>query len=163
MAKQCSKCGKKKPLSEFHKNISAPDGLRLYCKDCASIYAKNYRQINRTKVNKQKKEYRQIHKTELVERDKEYYQTKKGKFNNRKRRLRNKYEITIEAHRLIYILQNGKCAICKQPTAYDKMSTDHDHQTGKVRGLLCHQCNIGLGNFKDNLKSLRNAVRYLKS
>ena len=161
MVKQCSKCGKKKSLSEFHKNTSAPDGLRLYCKGCASIYAKNYRNINRTKVNGQKKKYRQIHKTELIERDRKYYQTKKGKFNNRRRHLRNKYGITVEAHRLMYILQNGKCAICKQPTAYDKMDTDHDHITGKVRGLLCRRCNVGLGNFNDDPKILKSAARYL--
>jgi len=40
---------------------------------------------------------------------------------------------------------------------------DHDHETGKFRGMLCHHCNRGLGNFKDKIENLEKAIEYLKS
>lgn len=64
-----------------------------------------------------------------------------------------------------YIRFDGKCEICgtTDPKGfYKKFHTDHDHKTGVVRGLLCDQCNKGLGNFKDSIVFLKSAVRYLK-
>ncbi len=79
------------------------------------------------------------------------------------RALKRAYNLTLEQHEQLYVDQNGCCAICKQSIAYDKMNTDHDHKTGKIRGLLCWSCNLMLGNAKDNLDTLRTAVRYLSS
>jgi hypothetical protein len=67
--------------------------------------------------------------------------------------------------------QNGVCAICGQPeVAIDKrtniiklLAVDHDHQTGKVRGLLCQKCNHGIGNFNDNQVNLQLAIQYLNN
>lgn len=56
--------------------------------------------------------------------------------------------------------QHGKCAICGKE-ANDNLRADHNHQTGKMRGLLCDNCNWGLGNFKDNTVYLQNAIDYL--
>src|SRR3990167_595903 len=66
--------------------------------------------------------------------------------------------------------QNKRCAICKlrldllqsDKIGRTRITIDHCHETGKVRGLLCGCCNVGLGQFRDNKKSLKNAVRYLK-
>jgi hypothetical protein len=61
--------------------------------------------------------------------------------------------------------QDGLCAICHQPNTHKKhkrLSVDHDHATGRVRGLLCHTCNVGLGAFKDNVEVLAQAIEYLK-
>jgi len=64
--------------------------------------------------------------------------------------------------------QNGKCAICKKPETRKtgnkirELSIDHCHKTGKVRGLLCDSCNNGLGRFKDSVKLLESALKYLK-
>jgi hypothetical protein len=58
-------------------------------------------------------------------------------------------------------LGNG-CAICKVELTSNKVHIDHCHSTGKVRGLLCELCNKGLGQFKDNITNLENAINYLK-
>lgn len=64
--------------------------------------------------------------------------------------------------------QNYKCAICGQEISLFGSSqkliahVDHDHKTGKVRGLLCKECNTGLGKFRDNIEYLLSAVSYLK-
>jgi hypothetical protein len=56
--------------------------------------------------------------------------------------------------------QNGCCDICKQPSERT-LHVDHDHVTGKVRGLLCAACNFGLGAFRDSVLDLRRAIEYL--
>ena len=57
----------------------------------------------------------------------------------------------------------GKCEICQTPVEHGSVHIDHCHATGKVRGLLCHLCNKGLGAFKDNIKALRSAANYLEN
>jgi len=56
--------------------------------------------------------------------------------------------------------QEGKCSICL--TKPKKLFVDHDHVTGKVRGLLCRHCNFGIGHFKDNIAYLKSAIEYLE-
>lgn len=62
--------------------------------------------------------------------------------------------------------QKYRCLICRRKFdgdgRYDRLHIDHDHKTGKVRGLLCHNCNTGLGVFRDKKISLENAIRYLE-
>jgi hypothetical protein len=60
--------------------------------------------------------------------------------------------------------QSNSCAICKTPeNNLDRsLAVDHNHLTGKVRGLLCNSCNLGLGKFKDNIEILENALKYMK-
>jgi hypothetical protein len=59
--------------------------------------------------------------------------------------------------------QDGKCAICGThfPTE-ESVQLDHDHKTGRARGLLCSPCNVGLGAFRDNVEALRSAADYLE-
>jgi hypothetical protein len=60
--------------------------------------------------------------------------------------------------------QGGVCKICgtdKPWSRSGKFTIDHDHATGRVRGLLCHNCNLGLGKFKDSIEFLRKAMEYL--
>lgn len=56
-------------------------------------------------------------------------------------------------------LQDGLCAICGVP---NPEHVDHDHRTGAVRGILCFNCNGGLGQFRDNIAHLERAITYLK-
>ena len=68
--------------------------------------------------------------------------------------------ITLLEYRRLYQLQEGKCSICNT-SPKGNLSVDHNHQTGKVRGLLCSQCNLGLGIFQDNPNLLLKATAYL--
>jgi len=76
--------------------------------------------------------------------------------------LKIKFNINIEQYNQLFYLQNHRCAICKDecPTGR-QLAVDHDHKTGKIRGLLCMECNIGLGKFKDSVDLLSKAISYL--
>jgi hypothetical protein len=77
-----------------------------------------------------------------------------------------KHGITIEDYYRILAKQKGKCAICRtEKPGHSRMlffCVDHDHKTGKVRGLLCDDCNLGIGKLKDSRGNLLRAWRYLR-
>ncbi|CAB4129403.1 Recombination endonuclease VII [uncultured Caudovirales phage] len=76
---------------------------------------------------------------------------------------KNKYGISILEFDAMFENQKGICAICNQKFKSSVTTCiDHNHETGKVRGLLCHWCNTGMGLFKDSIQTLENAVQYLK-
>jgi hypothetical protein len=79
---------------------------------------------------------------------------------NRKRRTGT----TKEQYEQAFIEQKGCCAICKTHQSELKVSlcADHDHITGKFRGLLCRKCNVGIGFFKDSPELLLKAINYLE-
>ncbi|MDQ3747961.1 MAG: endonuclease VII domain-containing protein [Acidobacteriota bacterium] len=82
----------------------------------------------------------------------------------RKSRLKYNYGITLDRYYELLEKQNGVCAICGEPQNIEthSLSVDHCHVTGKVRGLLCHKCNIALGLMRDNVLLLINAIEYLR-
>jgi len=71
-----------------------------------------------------------------------------------------RYGITPEEYSAMETKQNKKCKICQEE---DKLFVDHDHETGMVRGLLCHHCNTMLGLAKDSPQILEGAIAYLRS
>jgi len=73
-----------------------------------------------------------------------------------------KYRITYNDYIKALKKQNNKCGICKQEFKEDNFYFDHNHKTKKFRGLLCSNCNLGIGLLKDNKKIINNAVKYLK-
>lgn len=81
--------------------------------------------------------------------------------------LRSKYGISLDQYEDMYQAQRGLCAICRQQEKSENqygvkvLAIDHDHKTGVIRGLLCHNCNRALGLFKDNPISLQGALAYL--
>ena len=82
--------------------------------------------------------------------------------------LKRRYGITLDEYWEIFESQNGGCAICGSETANNKRATkylplfiDHCHSTNKVRGLLCSNCNHGLGQFKDSPELLDQAIQYV--
>lgn len=75
------------------------------------------------------------------------------------------YRLSVEDYQNMIESQGNRCAICGEYELLDyskKLCVDHDHSNGKVRGLLCRKCNIGLGGFRDNEQTLKNAIDYLK-
>jgi len=79
-----------------------------------------------------------------------------------KSRLR-KYGMTTDQYKAMLADQGGTCRICTQTLRESSTHIDHDHATGRVRGLLCQKCNVGLGHFRDNPEILRCAAIYLES
>jgi len=88
--------------------------------------------------------------------------------NDRRRKgLWENYKITLVEYEILYKKQKGLCKICKEKTTgrgavKNTLAVDHDHKTGKIRGLLCIHCNTGLGLFRDNQSLLNEAINYLK-
>lgn len=81
----------------------------------------------------------------------------------RRNSLKSKYGITPGQYEEMLVSQGGVCAICgSHPIAEQLLSVDHCHTTGKVRGLLCQSCNIGIGHFEDSPSILEKAISYLK-
>lgn len=84
-------------------------------------------------------------------------------------KIKRAYGIDEEDFQAMYISQNGKCAICNEDialrskieTKYHSACVDHCHETGKVRDLLCSDCNRGLGFFKDDVNIINNVLKYL--
>jgi|SRR5271165_2022089 len=95
---------------------------------------------------------------------KKYQQSEKGKLYAIKHRLKTRYGLTEEQYNTMLDEQHSACAICDthQSLLNKKLCVDHDHITGKVRGLLCDACNVGLSRFKDNIDIIFNAINYLK-
>lgn len=72
-----------------------------------------------------------------------------------------KYGVTPSAYNVLVSKQDGRCAVCgSRPKS---LCVDHDHKTGRVRGLLCHRCNQGIGLFLDDTSLLGQAVVYLQA
>lgn len=91
------------------------------------------------------------------------YKSKYNPVAKRRYVLKSTYGLTVEDYDAILSSQDNKCAICKSDTPYGKgrFHVDHNHETGEIRGLLCHYCNLALGNFKDNVSNLLSAIAYL--
>lgn len=94
---------------------------------------------------------------------------KNNPLQDRKNKLKSQYGITLDEYDLIFDEQGGLCAICGKAEesrnnqgVIGRLQVDHDHETGKVRGLLCQKCNRGLGFFDDNISKLINAAKYLE-
>jgi hypothetical protein len=144
--KKCRKCGENKDLSEFYKGVKHKGGYRHICRECVTVEARKYRQTPGWRAYLKK-----------------YNQSDKGKATVRRYELKRKYGITKEDYDNIHKQQQGRCAICGEIEArLEKMLVvDHCHASGKVRGLLCTNCNFLIGHAKDNLDVLASAASYL--
>ena len=92
----------------------------------------------------------------------EYYTNNKDSLRDYK--FRTTYGIGLEDYERLSEQQNGVCKICEKPCKSGrKLSIDHSHTTNKVRGLLCLNCNRGIGNFNDDVQLLSKAIRYLNA
>lgn len=153
--KICTQCKQEKPYTEFHRtgsNTRAIGKVRAQCKLCT-----NYN-------NQQRYPFYHTKNKDLISQ-----RRKKRHFMVRRHTLKKLYGISEEIYNKLSEAQQNVCAICRQPETklrfgtLCKLSVDHDHETGSVRGLLCLNCNIGLGNFKENPTFLQAAATYIGS
>ena len=81
--------------------------------------------------------------------------------------IKKKYGITKDEYQVLLKSQNNSCSICYVDfLARDtkrKPHIDHDHETGKIRGILCGPCNMGIGQLKDSIEIVESALKYLKN
>jgi hypothetical protein len=114
---------------------------------------------NRKKLLKNSNEYQKIYRLNNRE-----LLRQKGIVNN----LKYNYKITMNDYNTLLKNQNNVCKICKQKETAKykgklrKLSVDHCHKTGKIRGILCMKCNRGIGYFNDNILLFKNVIKYLK-
>ena len=94
----------------------------------------------------------------------EYNQRPEIKARKKELALQAKYGITMKEYDRLFFLQKGRCAICPTTLERDRDThVDHDHNTGKVRGLLCGPCNRAIGLLQDDPQRCKNAATYLET
>jgi hypothetical protein len=160
--KHCGGCNLDKSLLEFHKNKLHKDGLSIQCKDCQKARAKEWYHSH--------KEYMKEYRLRTTERRKEvrlrYSKANREKLREYERNydLLKNYGISRSRYLLMRKKQGDKCLICEVPQSEceREFNVDHDHKTGNIRGLLCCNCNIGIGNLHDDAKLLTRAIEYLR-
>lgn len=135
-------------------------------------YIKKWKNENRDKINERTNELRRINpEINKASRERE----KVARYRNPERTKRRigqgiakRRGITFEQYESLYQEQNGLCKICgKEETRKFKgkvmrLTLDHCHKTNKVRGFLCHMCNVGIGAFNDDINLMLAAINYVK-
>lgn len=151
--KYCRLCDSVKPLEKFPRNKGTKDGRYAYCSSCNNNKAQKWRErnpghraayhaANRDVISAKKREQRK---------DRTYART---------RNLRERHKITLEEYEAMFAAQGGKCAI-NLKEKIKVLQVDHDHDTGKIRGLLCGSCNRAIGLFGDDSERAVRAALYL--
>lgn len=142
---KCCRCKNDKPETEFYPHKTNMRGYQWECKLCRAKMQREYQ--------KRRKEHVRVYA-------KEYYRTHPEQHRRYSRKkLLQKYGLTLERYNEMLEAQKGGCAICKIPIK--KPDIDHDHKTGRTRGLLCNRCNLMLGVI-ENKRFHKNAEVYLE-
>lgn len=127
-------------------------------KEKMKLYQQQYYLDNKAKLREQHRVWSAKNKDKI-----EKYR-EQGKQKRTDYLLRQKFNLTLEQYEVLLAKQNGTCAICSVTHSHGrKLSVDHCHKTGKIRGLLCAQHNTALGSFKDDINDLYKAIEYLKA
>jgi hypothetical protein len=146
-------CGLTKSVLEFHIRRASVDGRNYECKVCSCKRRKDDRDANPEKFRQRNRDYRANDPEKVAA-------------YHRNKNLQREYGITAAQWDEIFEAQGRCCAICKGQTPRDKLGrgwhVDHDHATGRVRGILCLLCNWALGYFKDDPTILGSAIDYLE-
>lgn len=150
--KICSSCKTIKPISEFYKDTHMTTGYKSMCKPCNYEITKAWRNSHRDVINAGDRKRRINNLDEMHKKD-------------RKKNLKQNFNITLEDYNFMLIKQDYKCAICGSKSSgrkdHTNFNVDHNHLTGKIRGLLCGPCNILLGNANDSPQIIQSAITYL--
>ena len=106
------------------------------------------------------REYNKANRDRLNAYRREHYAKNKHLYRNQMYKMR--YGITIDDYNRMLEEQNNVCAICKKNTKKKELAVDHNHTTGEVRGLLCSQCNVMIGQIETEDYIIYNAMKYLR-
>jgi len=147
ITKKCKKCGE----TDFYKSGG--------CKNCVKARNNKYRAEHPEEARARHKKYHAEHHEEHCAYNKKHYAEHREEA--RAIALMRNYGITIEEYDNMFAAQNGICAICGKPQNGKRLFVDHNHETDKVRGLLCQNCNIALGHMGDDAQLLIKAIDYL--
>jgi len=151
--KTCSGCLLEKNEDLFSKSSRHSSGLNPRCKSCNSLYRKQ-------RVTKER-EYRRNHRKNNPE---------KYRLSSKRKYLKLHYGITLEQYETMLNKQQGKCCICNSDLLLVRGVVDHDHRCcsgpktcGKcIRGILCSNCNSGIGLLLDDYQIVQRAAEYLR-
>lgn len=189
--RRCRDCGQWKPLEEFHTSPRRPSGRGSYCQPCYNVrskasYAKRIKEKDGREVRTPRAVpdgHRYCPDCQVVKPLDDFPRSRSGRGGHgryckpchnvkgrknkeklfgstREYHLRRRYGIGEKEVQQLLAEQGGVCAICG---AADPEHVDHDHVTGYIRGILCFNCNGGLGHFRDNLARMNSAIAYLKA
>lgn len=165
--KICRICSKIKSLNDFYKNHKSKDGLRSECKECRIKNAQIWYRANSEKAQDNSAAWRESNSERVRRMTKAYRDANPDMIRGQHLK---QYWPNLSAQEAfnkfneLKIQQNHCCAICgtnKPNGRTNEFVVDHCHNTGKVRGLLCHPCNSGIGMFKDEVDILNKAILYL--
>ena len=160
--KRCTKCGKRFPLAMFYAAKGTRDGLRGDCKECfAARAAKRYRE-DPDRVKQRVLKWQRENRDRYRASQRRIKQSPEGKRREREGHLRRTHGITQADYDAMVEAQKGRCKICgRRPAEGKSFHIDHDHVTGRIRGLLCSSCNHALGLFAESPERLRRAASYV--
>lgn len=157
--KICTKCGVERPVLDYYRHRSTKDGRATWCKFCQRAYTQERRERDWEAA-------REAHRA--------WISTPEGKAikaHSHRRYWLRQYGLTVDQYEQMLTDQGGVCAICHKPERFvdprsgepRRLAVDHDHETGKVRGLLCGRCNRAIGHLGHDPESLARAADYLKA
>lgn len=153
-SRRCPHCDQTLPLTQFYVNRSkSSTGFQTYCKKCINARYADYQ-----------KRYRDSHRQEARDRAKAWNDSHSE--HRRNWHLFKNFGVSHDWYEKTLADQGGGCAICGSKTSRGNrkyLHVDHDHATGKVRGLLCGPCNRGIGQLGDDIELLKAAIGYLES
>lgn len=146
--RHCGKCGQDKPLAEFSRSKNKSS----WCRACCAESARTWRQANLEKARQYDRDRQDRQRTGQAKEWARFY------------RWLTRHGLRPEDYHELFERQGGVCAICRNPAPERQfLHIDHCHETGKVRGLLCPACNMGLGQFRDRTDLLSGAIKYLEA
>ena len=146
MGKICTLCRKEKTLLEFSPRKNGRLGLDSRCKECKAELARDYSLKNKEKISQNNAEWRKNNPGRYTKRSRGY--------------VMKRYGITTEEYDELFLIQEGRCKICSR-VSEKALHVDHDHKTGRVRGLLCHRCNTSIGLMEESADNLKRMIEYI--
>lgn len=176
--RKCDVCMLTKPAADFYRHAyttrTGKQSTRFMsrCKKCHGVQcSERQASLVGDPVQLQKeREYKRKNRERLQAQADTYKSKNPGKMREYQRRshLKIAYGMTPEQYEAILVAQDRRCATCDRPhvetpSGKERLHVDHCHATGRVRGLLCHFCNIAAGMLGDNPAILKRLASYLES